>query len=261
VKNVAGYDLMKLMIGSQGTLGVITSANFKLFPAPRQTRTFVAEFETIEAALEYRDCVLRSVLNPMCLELISSRAHAYIDGSNDERWGIAIKGAGSGAVLSRFRRELGDSVVKEFTEHDEENFWLAVREFSETVLKRHQNAMGMTLHVAPSELNNVLRAAEQCGIDQNMLFACVGRAGIASMTAAFVPLSVDPPSVMQYANAVGELRKRLSKDSAAIVARCPREAKAYFSVWGESSSDVEAMRAVKQALDPNEILNRGRFLF
>jgi glycolate oxidase FAD binding subunit len=261
VKNVAGYDLMKLMIGSQGTLGVITSANFKLFPAPRQTRTFVAEFDNIEDALEYRDFVVRSVLNPMCLELISSRAHAYIDEANDELWGIAVKGAGSDAVLSRFRRELGGSVAREFTGPDEEKFWLAVREFSETVLKRHQNAMSMTLHVASSELSNVLRAAEQCGTDQNMLFACVGRPGIASMTAAFVPLSVDPPSVMQYANAVGALRKRLSKDSAAIVTRCPREAKAYFSVWGETSSDVEAMRAVKRALDPNGILNRGRFLF
>ena len=44
VKNVAGYDMMKLFIGSQGTLGVITGASFKLFPAPRQTRTFVADF-------------------------------------------------------------------------------------------------------------------------------------------------------------------------------------------------------------------------
>ena len=44
VKNVAGYDLMKLLIGSYGTLAVITSASFKLFPAPRQTRTFLAEF-------------------------------------------------------------------------------------------------------------------------------------------------------------------------------------------------------------------------
>ena len=42
VKNVAGYDLMKLLIGSYGTLAVITSASFKLFPAPRQTRTFIA---------------------------------------------------------------------------------------------------------------------------------------------------------------------------------------------------------------------------
>ena len=52
VKNVAGYDLMKLLIGSYGTLAVITSASFKLFPAPRQTRTFLAEFATWQEALE-----------------------------------------------------------------------------------------------------------------------------------------------------------------------------------------------------------------
>src|SRR5581483_3130796 len=45
VKNVAGYDLMKLMIGSFGTLGVITSANFKLFPLAQQTLTCVCHFE------------------------------------------------------------------------------------------------------------------------------------------------------------------------------------------------------------------------
>jgi glycolate oxidase FAD binding subunit len=261
VKNVAGYDVMKLMIGSQGTLGVITSANFKLFPAPRQTRTFVAEFETAEDALEYRDSVLRSPLSPMCLELISSRAQAYFVDSDNERWGIAVRGAGSDTVLSRFRRELGASVIRELSGSDEEQFWLGIPEFSEAVQKRHQNAMSLTLHIAPAELCGVLRAAEQCGIEQNMLFACVGRAGVASMAVAYVPLSVDPPSVMQYANVIAELRKRMPRDSATIVTRCPREAKSYFSVWGEASSDVEAMRAVKRALDPNGILNRGRFLF
>jgi glycolate oxidase FAD binding subunit len=261
VKNVAGYDLMKLMIGSQGTLGVITSANFKLFPAPKQTRTFVAEFESCEAALRYRDFVQRSPLTPMCLELISSRAHSYLDGSDEERWAIAVRGAGSDAVLARFRKELGANVLRELEGQDESRFWLALQDFSGTVQKRHQNAMSMTLHVVPAELGSVLKSAEQCGVEQNMLFACIGRAGVASMTAVFVPLSVDPPSVMQYATAIGDLRKRMPRDSAAIVTRCPREAKAYFSVWGETSSDVEAMRAVKRALDPNGILNRGRFLF
>ncbi len=55
VKNVAGYDLMKLLIGSYGTLAVVTSASFKLFPAPRQTRTFIAEFSSWQEALKFRD--------------------------------------------------------------------------------------------------------------------------------------------------------------------------------------------------------------
>ncbi len=67
VKNVAGYDMMKLLIGSQGTLGIITSASFKLFPAPRQTRTFVAEFASAaKRRLGFAIGVLRSPLDRQC---------------------------------------------------------------------------------------------------------------------------------------------------------------------------------------------------
>ncbi len=78
VKNVAGYDMMKLLIGSQGTLGIITSASFKLFPAPRQTRTFVAEFASAEEAFAFRNRVMHSPLDPICLELISPEAGALL---------------------------------------------------------------------------------------------------------------------------------------------------------------------------------------
>jgi len=251
---------MKLMIGSQGTLGVITSANFKLFAAPKQTRTFLAEFDSAEAAMEYRDFVQRSPLSPMCLEMISPRAQSYT-GSKGESWSIAVRGAGSDAVLVRFGRELGKCVSRGLSEDGEASFWLGVQEFSRAVRKRHQNAMTATVHTASAELSAFLRAAEQNALDQNMLFAAVGRAAVVSIDGAFIPLSVDPPAAMQYAKAMQELRKALSKDSAVLVTNCPREAKAYFSVWGDTSSDVEAMRALKQALDPNGILNRGRFLF
>ncbi|HKD45042.1 MAG TPA: FAD-binding oxidoreductase, partial [Candidatus Angelobacter sp.] len=78
VKNVAGYDLMKLMAGSYGSLGVITRANFKVFPRPRQTRTFVCAYGSLEEALEFRGRVFRSPLTPLCLEIISPRAPEYL---------------------------------------------------------------------------------------------------------------------------------------------------------------------------------------
>jgi len=74
VKNVAGYDLMKLLIGSHGSLGVITSANFRVYPRPKQTRTFVMRFGSSAEALAMRDRIIRSPLAPLCLEIASPRA-------------------------------------------------------------------------------------------------------------------------------------------------------------------------------------------
>jgi glycolate oxidase FAD binding subunit len=260
VKNVAGYDLMKLMIGSQGTLGVITSANFKLFPAPKRASTFVAEFSNCKEAMEFCGFVKRSPLSPLCLEIVSPRAHVYA-GDSGEAWAVVVRAAGSDAVLGRYRREFSANTARELAGADEERFWSGVREFAETIAKKHQNAMLMELHLRFGAVVEVLRAAENAATEHNFLFAGVGRAGVASLVISLVPLSVDPPAVTQYANAVAAIRKAMPEDGAAVVARCPREAKAYFSTWGESSNDLEAMRAVKRALDPNGIMNCGRFLF
>ena len=87
-----------------------------------------------------------------------------------------------------------------------------------------------------------------------------GSSRLAVLSVAMAPLSVDPPSAMQYANAASALRAALPAGSSAIVLRCPTEAKRHFDVWGTPSSDIACMRAVKRAMDPKNILNRGRFL-
>jgi FAD/FMN-containing dehydrogenase len=75
-----------------------------------------------------------------------------------------------------------------------------------------------------------------------------------------MPLSVDPPSAMQYANCVSAFRGMLPQGSSAEVAQCPTEAKLHFDIWGTTPTDVNMMRAVKRAIDPKNILNRGRFI-
>src|SRR6266852_7688462 len=72
VKNVAGYDLHKLLIGSLGTLAVITRLNFRTFPAPiAGSRGFVASFPSAEGALALRRAILQSPLTPLTLDILS----------------------------------------------------------------------------------------------------------------------------------------------------------------------------------------------
>ncbi|MCU1307015.1 MAG: linked oxidase domain protein [Acidobacteriaceae bacterium] len=276
VKNVAGYDLMKLMIGSFGTLGIITSANFKVFPSPTQTKTFVCEFASIAEAIVFRDRIIASPLQPMCIEIASPRAQEYLQGPVTPRdpdhyspaarfaqcstWNIVVRASGSDSVLSRYRRELGSAVTREIAHEEEKQLWKWISNFQPAVIERHRNAMVMQVSVSMSAVRAALEAAEQSAVENNLLCASIGRAAAGALVFAFMPLAVDPPSAMQFANTASSLRGRLPKDASAIVLHCPKEAKHHFNIWGSTPTDLQTMRGIRAAMDPKGILNRGRFL-
>ncbi len=275
VKNVAGYDLMKLMIGSMGTLGVIVSANFKLFPRPRGSRTFVLYFNTLEEAARFRNEISDSPLTPICLELISPEAEEYlprdvIQSATDREfhghapartlWRVFLRAAGSDAVLDRYRRELGSEAARELDGEAEMRLWRSLTDFGDTVLSLNKYSMLLRVSVPPQFIPMTLAAAENAAMENNFLCAAVGRLGVGSLVIALVPLMEEAPVVTQYANAVSALRAGLPREGWAVVTRCPTEAKRHFSVWGTTPSDLPTMQVIKQALDPRGILNRGRFL-
>ncbi len=264
VKNVAGYDLMKLLIGSYGTLAVIVSASFKLFPAPRQTLTFACDFADAAASLKFRSRILRSPLSPLCLEVQSPHARAVLEGEASEQaesWRVLLRAAGSDAVLGRYRAELGSAVTREIGGGEEAALWRGCREFAESLRSRYPNGMLIAVSVPLQAAGTVIEASCQAAVDNNFVPAVLGRIGVGSLLVGLMPVAVDPPAVIHYAHALSSLRGALPPDGSAAVLYCPSEVKGYCSVWGSSPSDLDAMRAVKRALDDKDILNRGRFLF
>ena len=109
VKNVAGLDMSKLMIGSWGTLAAIAVVNFKLVPMPHETRTFAMRFDTLAKAIEARDALLRSPLQPASMDLLNP-AGAGVAGLPPS-FTLLLQAGGSQTVLDRYSRELPDAGV------------------------------------------------------------------------------------------------------------------------------------------------------
>src|SRR5450432_1003939 len=144
VKNVAGLDMGKLMIGSFGTLAALAVVNFRVHPMPVGTRTFVGGFERVADAIAARDAVLKSQLQPSAVDLVK-RANGYQ---------LLIQAGGSAAVLDRYSRELAWAAAVEGAA--EEALWEEIREFTPRFLGAHENGVVVRAPCALSEVGRVM---------------------------------------------------------------------------------------------------------
>jgi len=242
---------------------VIVGASFKLFPRPRQTRTFLCGYSSLADALKLRDGILQSPLSPMCVELLSPHARVLLSAEKEELqfvWWVLVRAAGSDTLMARYRSELGGAVTDEIIGEAESLAWRRIADFPEAAFRRSHNAMVLRVDVPAQSVDAMVGAAERAAVDNNFVCAVVGRIGLGTLLVSFIPVAVDPPAVIQYVNTVSSVRASLSRDGSAVVLRCPVEVKRHISVWGTSPTDLECMRVIKRAMDPNDILNRGRFV-
>src|SRR5258708_7843436 len=144
VKNVAGLDMGKLMIGSFGTLAAIATVNFRVHPVPPATRTFVLEFESIAGVMAARDTVLKSQLQPSSIDILKSAGH----------YQLLIEAGGNAAVLDRYSRELTGAQVLEGDA--ERKLWNGICELTPRFLSENSRGAVLRMSCALSEVGRVL---------------------------------------------------------------------------------------------------------
>jgi glycolate oxidase FAD binding subunit len=252
VKNVAGYDLMKLLIGSYGTLAVITSASFKLFPAPRQTRTYLAEFATAKQAVEFRDRVMRSPLSPMCLELVSPGARKFMRPEmTDNAWVMCVRASGSDAVLARYRKELGAAITRELDGEGESGMWRAIEDFPAVSRggqdKGASDGDTLAINALPKDTIAIIECTNAAASRSGLAVGMIGRVGVGHILAKI--LRRENGSYGSTATLIDALQESF--------AGIGMKAGGAAGPWPVAPASLASMRAVKQALDPNNIL-RGR---
>jgi glycolate oxidase FAD binding subunit len=162
VKNVAGLDMAKLMIGSFGTLAAIAVVNFKLFPVPEQTRTFVREFQTAAEAFAERDRILGSVMQPAAIDVVNFPAGCR----------LLIEAGGNASVIERFATEFekGDGPRESSTIAQSESsadcplfrhlVWNEIRDFTPRFLREHPRGAVRTLSMKLTEMPQAMAALD-----------------------------------------------------------------------------------------------------
>jgi glycolate oxidase FAD binding subunit len=290
VKNVTGYDLHKLLIGSLGTLAVITRVHFRTFPRPVDRRVFTAAFATAGAAHEFCRAVAASALEPRAIEMLDPGA-AEVSGLasqaplRNRAWRVVIAAAGSAAVVERHSRELermaGDAHATGFeawSGADAAKYLRAIREFVRTARAHSSSATVLRLALLPASAlalaERLTAIADAHELDVALTIGAAGSAGMGHVAlwpraegraeAISAPTEGGAPGSAEdsLAAAIGdvlEIAASAGEPARGFVEWCPTALKRRISLWGAAREDFVLMQRVKQIFDPHGVLAPGRY--
>jgi glycolate oxidase FAD binding subunit len=260
VKNVAGYDLPKLFIGSYGTLGVIVEATLKLRPVPDEERLVAVRFERLKDAGAAVRTLLGSDLIPSAIDVLDAPATAALgieaapatlvvgfDGLGEQvDWQVAQLAAvvgpcGGGTVAS-----LPAAVWSKLARAANDAFGTP--------------AAVMALSVLPSLVADTMEQGASSARQRGLVTAWSAHAGVGVVTGA-VRAEGERQDPTMLAAVLAEWRAAARAGGGhASLAWAPLGVKAALPVWDDAGPAGRIMQRIKAELDPRGLFNPGRFV-
>jgi FAD/FMN-containing dehydrogenase len=270
VKNVTGYDLHKLLIGSLGTLAVITRLNFRTFPLPPGQKMFAAAFADPSGAFALCRAVMKSplqprvvdVLDPNTARLFAARGVAF---PGSDSWLVVVEAAGHESVLERHARGLAsmsrEAHAAEFVALDEaqrDRLFSCLCEFSPIAFSATSAATIFRIATLPSAMPALLEEVRKLASRHALTCAILIRALGVVYVAVLPP--ADPKTCAELVSCSRELLDLCSTSGTVpIIERCPPEIKNTLGIWPPAGSEREVAQRLKHVFDPQGVLSPGRF--
>lgn len=272
-KDVAGYDLTRLFVGSEGTLCIITEATLKLIPMPETKKTMLALYEDLEAAARTVSSIIANRIIPTTLEFLDQPTlevvedFAKIGLPTDVKAVLLIEQDGTADVVERDMEKIKTICSQEQAKSvqiakttEEAAALTAARRAALSALARLKPTTILEDATVPrSEIAKMVKAINDIAEKYNVKICTFGHAGDGNLHPT-VPTDARNEEEMErvekafeeiFARAI-ELGGTITGEHGVGVMKAP------YLEWKLGSAGIHAMKAIKEAFDPNNIMNPGK---
>lgn len=246
VKNVSGYDMPRLYLGSLGTLGVVVSANFKVLPRPRAEATVIASYDDLLAAFAAAS-QLRGGRDP-----IAALEALFLNGG----WALATRIEGRDETVDAVARRIVSGAAGDVTRLDEQEsagWWSAY--VDQQHVAQGDNAVLVRCGVRPKETatlaSTIIDEMSELAITVPYLAASPGLGTVVAQLDLGGAGSQEGLAKVQGA--------LLSLADSVTILAAPPSWKRGIDVWGRLPEGFDVMQALRQQFDPERTINPGRF--
>ena len=249
VKNVSGYDMCKLLIGSYGTLGILCEMTFKLLPLPEKEATLGLSFAALEDADDFVRELRGGQLIPSSIEILNGLAvqkmRYSISMPPNGNYLVAVGLEGVAESIDRQVTEMSEMGKKHGTleavtldAEKHQAFWVALRDFSSRLTDEDSNVISMKSNFLISKCGDILGSYEKIARGLGIHCAFISHAGNGILYSHALP----GKSFRSKADSFVELIEKLTAEAAKnggglVVESSPLSIKKKVDVWGQSRSD------------------------
>jgi len=282
LKNSTGYSLLHLMIGSEGTLGIVTKAVLKLIPPPKTQMTLIAPFFDLEKAIRVVPALAKAGIQPMAVEFIEAETIQVAEDFMKKKWPcregnahlmIILDGSGEDEVL-KIAGEIGDLCGK-FGARDvfvadtkkKQREILEIRSNIYETLKKYVIEI-LDIVLPPSEIPGHLDAVHRLSRKYKMWLPTFGHAADGNvhtlpMKAHYIEGKWKEIPEPEWKDIYPQVRKALHDDAGNRGGLVSGEhgiglVKKEYLAGAIGENVVEKMRLIKKVFDPNGVLNPGK---
>ncbi|PAQ16125.1 glycolate oxidase subunit GlcD [Bacillaceae bacterium SAOS 7] len=272
-KDVAGYDLTRLFVGSEGTLGVITEATLKLIPMPETKKTMLALYQDLEVAARSVSSIIANKIIPTTLEFLDQPTlkvvedFAKIGLPTDVQAVLLIEQDGPEEVVARDMKKMADicraegavSVEVAETETEADALRTARRSALSALARLKPTTILEDATVPRSEIAAMVKAINEIAVKHNVNICTFGHAGDGNLHPTCLTDARDHEEMERVEEAFAEIFAKAIELGGTITGEHGVGVmKAPYLEWKLGAEGIHAMKALKQAFDPHNIMNPGK---